>query len=1002
LTDHIARITLNGRQVECQVGAPLVEVIKDAGVWISNLCYIDGLPPYAGCRTCLVEIEGARGLQLSCTSTVQDGMVVRTNSEEVAEARRMVISLINANHPDRCLSCHRRIKCKPGDICLRDDVVTHRCLTCSKNYRCELQTTNELAEMQQYEPFLGEERSYYGRESQPPRDTHNPYLEFDPQMCIICTRCVRACDDLHNTSAITLAGKGWQTRIAFGTATNGRDGYVHESNCDFCGTCIDVCPTAALMEHPNKWIANTSTWTNTACNYCAVGCSLKMGTRNGKGVLVRPDTEVNDFSRDQICVRGRFGYDAISDADRLGRPLLRNGDSLVETSWDEALDYAVDKLASLEGDAVAFLGSPYATTEENYLLARLAREVVGSDLIDSTAGPVASAVSQALIDALGTDVLPNNMEDFARATTLIVCAQDLEQTHPVASTRLKDGVVKNGARMVLVSSRHGELCDFAHVWLQPPPGLEAATLLSLIQETAVGIIAETRRLVEADPALVAGEAPTGQQPAQLSVVAGHRPAGEDAGPADDAAPGDDQAAAAEVEADLAAARTLLMPVEGADELINETVPDLPEGLAAAVKDAAALVLAGRGRANEGPMAFVLAPPEVNPRSAAAQTRAIVDLALVAAGPGNGPLWTHILPVQPNVNGMRDAGVKPISVGAGVVNTEGPRSDSSPTSARGGGFDAIIDGIVAGDVKALVCLRDNPLFAAPNTDRVSDALQKLDLLVVIEELMTETARLAHVVLPDVSVWGKDGTIVSADRRLMRQNAALVPFEEARPAWRALSELASRLTVKLGKGAAGERWRYRSAAEVMEDLAKDNTLFAEGPYCENSSGVRQPGQHPPMARLVPIAPTTAAATADSDFLLITHRGQFTSYEAAQLGRPDADKLHREEFAILHRLDAERFGADDMDIAEISGPSGSLEIPLKVTSVEVMPGAVFVPLYYQSGAVMRLLDHDPKSLVSPRVSVRLTGRQAEHPPEPVVAANGDRGFVSVQSLLGSASPS
>src|SRR5207248_932857 len=200
------------------------------------------------------------------------------------DARQQVVAIINANHSDRCLTCHRRVKCMPGDICLRDDVVTHRCLTCSKNYRCELQTTNELLDMgfENVEPWAWERRTYYQFE-QPAPDRGNPWLEFDPQMCILCTRCVRACDEIRHTSAITLASKGFPARIAFGSG-----GPVHESNCDFCGACIDVCPTATLMEKPNKWIARTEDWISTTCNSCSVGCTISIGTRAGRAVLGSP------------------------------------------------------------------------------------------------------------------------------------------------------------------------------------------------------------------------------------------------------------------------------------------------------------------------------------------------------------------------------------------------------------------------------------------------------------------------------------------------------------------------------------------------------------------------------------------------------------------------------------------------------------------------------------------------------------------------------------------
>ncbi|MCH7838371.1 MAG: (2Fe-2S)-binding protein [Chloroflexi bacterium] len=319
----MAKFTIDGRPIEAPDGAPLVEVLKQNGIYVSNLCYIDGLPPYAGCRTCLVEIEGARGLQLACTTSVRDDMEVRSNTAEVKQARQYVLSVINANHSDRCLTCHRRVKCMPGDICLRDDVVTHRCVTCSKNYRCELQTTNDLLDMgkDNVEPWESEDRTYY-QADQPEPDRANPWLEFDPQMCIICTRCVRACDDLRHTGAITLAGRGFSTRIAFGSG-----GAIDESNCDYCGSCIDVCPTATLMEKPNKWLARTEDWVSTVCNSCSVGCTISIGHRNGKPVIVKPDT-LNPFSDDQICVRGRFHYDAVKQKERLDQHLIRRQDAI--------------------------------------------------------------------------------------------------------------------------------------------------------------------------------------------------------------------------------------------------------------------------------------------------------------------------------------------------------------------------------------------------------------------------------------------------------------------------------------------------------------------------------------------------------------------------------------------------------------------------------------------------------------------------------------------------
>ncbi len=596
----MAKFSLDGVEVEAEAGAPLVEVIKQNGIFISNLCYIDGLAPYAGCRTCLVEVEGARGLQLACTSRVAEGMVVRTDTAQVLDARQSVVSIINANHSDRCLTCHRRVHCQPGDICLRDDTVTHRCLTCAKNYRCELQTTNEMLDMANIEPWLGEERTYYQSE-QPEADRANPFLEFDPQMCIICTRCVRACDELRHTGAITLAGRGFSTRIAFGAG-----GAIHDSSCDFCGACIDVCPTATLLEKPNKWIAKTEEWVSTTCNSCSVGCTLSMGVRNGKVVMVKPD-RLNPFSWDQICVRGRFHYDALKPRERLTRHLVRSGDIQSPAPFETAIEQAATSLQSViqagGPQSVGFLIGPWATNEEAYAAQKLARGLIGTENIDSSAGPLARAVDGALEGAFGTAILPANLENLTKASTIVVVADDLESSNNVLALRVKDAVVRNGARLVVISSRFGEICDFiapppagsimpspqqvhsaeqTGVWLRPAAGGETAAVAALGRAVAEGL---------------------SEKPAGVETVT---------------------AAALEV------------PGVDADEL----------------QRAASIV-----RDNASSTAFVYVPTPALPELAAETAKAVANLAIVCRGQ-RAAEGLYVMPAAPNARGVTDMGATP--------------------------------------------------------------------------------------------------------------------------------------------------------------------------------------------------------------------------------------------------------------------------------------------------------------------------------------------------------
>jgi predicted molibdopterin-dependent oxidoreductase YjgC len=509
-------LTVDGQVIDAPGGAPLVEVLKDNGFYVSSLCYIDGLKPYAGCRSCLVDIEGPPGLQLSCTAVVQDGMKVTTNSEEVNDARRAVVSIILANHSDRCLTCHRREHCHPGDICLRDDVVTHRCLTCSKNYRCELQATCEMVGMSGYEPWVGEERSFY-QAPQPPADRANPYMEFDPQMCIICTRCQRACEEKRHTGAITLSGKGFTTQIAFGAG-----GAIDESNCDFSGACIDVCPTAALMEHPNKWVAKAETWTTTTCDSCAVGCSIQLGSTDGRGVIVRPGTG-NPVSGDQICVRGRYHYDSLKPRERLSKHFIRRGQVQVPASFEDAIAEAARALKAAGGTVGVLVGGTL-TNEEAHVANLIAQSF--KTTADSSLGPVMRSTKAALEARFGSWRMAADMTRLAKAKVIVVIADDLEESHNVASVRIKDAVVNAGAKLVVIGALRSELVDFASTWIRPAgseEGMAAAALADALGGAAAdGVIAEAAAMLREAPkdATLVVCAPNPLSPAIAGAMAG--------------------------------------------------------------------------------------------------------------------------------------------------------------------------------------------------------------------------------------------------------------------------------------------------------------------------------------------------------------------------------------------------------------------------------------------------------------------------------------------------
>ncbi len=866
----MAKVTINSREIEAPEGAPLVEVIKNAGIFISNLCYIDGAPPYAGCRTCLVEIEGMRGLQLSCTAKVTDGMIVRTDTQEAKSSRQSVLSLIMSYHSDRCLTCHRVVKCKPGDTCLRDGTVTHRCLTCSKNYRCELQTTCEMLEMAGYEPWDGDDRTWYLTEH-PPADHGNPFFEFDPQMCIICTRCVRACDEIRHTGAIALAGRGYSTRIAFGV-----DGPIHDSNCDFCGACIDVCPTATLMEHPNKWAATqTEHWTPTTCMQCSVGCSIFIGTKKGRGVIVRPDTQANPVSREQLCVRGRFHYDAVKPAERLAQPLIRRNGGQYAAAWDEAMEFTAANLARVRErhgpEAIGFLGSPLASNEENYLLGKVARAITGTNNVDSSAGIVTRAAAAGLREAFGSEVLPAAMLRIAGSKTLLVVANDLESSHQVAALRAKDAVIRNGGKLIVVSPMWGELCDFAEVWVRPRPGEEA-------------------------PALAA-----------LDAV-----------------------------------------MNGQQAVVSE---DLREPLA----KTAELLAAAAGDESKQPLSIVYALPHFGPPRARAVTAALANIA-VACVKDRPAEALFVLPQEANGWGLRDAGGSPeLLPGYRPAADESARREmerlwGAPLpSARGLTFDEMS---ANGKVKALVVMNDNPLMLAPEKAKARQWLESLEFLAVVDSLPTDTARLAHAVLPDSGPWAREGTTTSADRRVLRLNEATAPAGEARQGWRILAELGSRLAERFKAGEV--RVNYRNCAEITDEMAQVVPLYRNAAHGALDSGEQQPVEALHLTRAARQTDALPGASSNGGFALTASRSLFTSYEAAAVHAEDADKLHREETVSINPADAAALGIADGETALLRNAKGELRIRAKLTEA-VQQKALWIPLFYDGGAAAALFDGD-----------------------------------------------
>ncbi len=882
-------LTIDGFEVTVPEGTSVLRAAAEVGISIPKLCATDSLEAFGSCRLCAVEIEGRRGTPASCTTPVTDGMVVATQSDKVRRVRKGVMELYISDHPLDCLTCSANGDCElqdmAGAVGLRD-------------VRYKAPASGGLTNH-----FQARDTSGQANPQWLPKDDSNPYFTYDASKCIVCNRCVRACEEVQGTFALTIEGRGFDSRVSVGAEN------FLASDCVSCGACVQACPTATLQEKSIIELGTPERSVITTCAYCGVGCSFKAELQGDTVVRMVPYKH-GKANRGHSCVKGRFAWGYATHGDRILNPMIRDSidEPWREVSWDEALGFAAARMRGLQEKygrkSIGVITSSRCTNEETYLVQKLTRAVFGNNNTDTCARVCHSPTGYGLGQTFGTSAGTQDFDSVEQTDVVIVIGANPTDGHPVFASRLKKRL-RAGAKLIVIDPRRIDLVKSAHIRADHHLPLRPGTNVAVV--TALAHVIVTEGLMDEEFIRTRCDWDEFQVYAEFVSDARHSPE----------------------------ATALLT------------------GVPAAELRAAARLFAKGGN---GAIYYGLGVTEHSQGSTTVM--GIANLAMLTGNIGRPGVGVNPLRGQNNVQGSCDMGsfphelpgyrhVKGDAVRAIFEEAWGVQIDNEPGLRIPNMLDAAVDGTF----KGLYCQGEDILQSDPDTHHVAAGLAAMECVIVHDLFLNETANYAHVFLPGSTFLEKDGTFTNAERRINRVRKVMAP-RNGMADWEVTQALAN---------AMGAGWSYTHPSQIMDEIAATTPSFAGVNYAmlEEKGSVQWPCNeaHPEGTPLMHVDGfvrgkgrfivteyvATDERTGPRFPLLLTTGRVLSQYNVgAQTRRTDNVVWHDEDVLEIHPHDAETRGVTDGAWVRLASRSGETTLRAKVTD-RVSPGVVYTTFHH-----------------------------------------------------------